>query len=168
MLVVALLLLSLIGACQTPAASDTQAADESALRKLDDEWSKAAGAKDLEKTVSYYSDDAVVMPQNSPPLVGKESIRQMWKGMMATPGFDGGWKATKLEVAKSGDIAYIYGAYEISEADAAGKPKTDRGKYVEVWKKQTDGSWKCTVDMFSSDLPAPAPAQKPTASEEKD
>src|SRR6476659_9336140 len=87
-------LLSLSIACQT-ATSDTHAADEAALRKLDDEWSRAAGSRDVEKTVSYYSDDAVVMPPNIPTLTGKEPIRSLWKSMLDSPSFTGGWKATK-------------------------------------------------------------------------
>jgi ketosteroid isomerase-like protein len=147
-LIFCLLLLSLATACQTKATSD----DESALRKLDDEWSKSAGAKDVDKTISYYSDDAVVMPPNIPTLTGKEAIRTLWKSML-TPEFSGGWKATKVEVARSGDLAYVSGTYEFNEKDDSGKPITDKGKFLEVWKKQADGNWKCVADMFSSDLP---------------
>jgi len=149
-LVFLLLLLSLLTACQTQGTS----ADETALRKLDDEWSKAAGSRDVEKTISYYSDDAVVMPPNIPTLTGKEPIRTLWKSMLGSPDFSGGWKATKVDVARSGDLAYVSGTYEFNEKDDSGKPMTDKGKYLEVWKKQADGSWKCVADMFSSDLPA--------------
>ena len=152
-LVLLLILLSFSTACQTQTTSDTQAADEAALRKLDDEWSKAAGAKDVEKTISYYSADAVVMPPNIPTLTGKDPIRTLWKSMLDSPDFSGGWKATKVEVARSGDLAYLSGTYEFNEKDDGGKPITDKGKYLEVWKKQADGSWKCVADMFSSDLP---------------
>lgn len=160
-----LLLLPLTLACktQTAADTDTRAADEAALRKLDDEWSKAAGAKDLEKTVSYYTDDALVMPANSPVLQGKDAARAMWKAMFNVPGFGGGWKASRVEVSKSGDLGWTTGPYEITETDASGKPMTDKGKYLAVWKKQADGSWKCVADMFNSDLPpaaAPPPVQK--------
>jgi uncharacterized protein (TIGR02246 family) len=159
-LIISLLLLCFTFACQTPTAPDTRAADENALRTLDEQWSKAAGAKDVEKTISYYTDDAIVMPQNSPPLTSKEQIRQMWKSMLGAPSFSGGWKSTKVEVARSGDLGYVSGTYEMTENDANGKPMTDRGKYLEIWKKQVDGNWKCTLDMFSSDLPPPAPAEK--------
>lgn len=152
-LVFLLFLLSLLTACQTQTTSDTRAADETALRKLDDEWSKAAGSRDVEKTISYYSDDAVVMPPNIATLTGKEPIRTLWKSMLGSPDFSGGWKASKVEVARSGDLAYVSGTYEFNEKDDTGKPITDKGKYLEVWKKQTDGSWKCVADMFSSDLP---------------
>jgi uncharacterized protein (TIGR02246 family) len=157
-------LLSLPTACQTqtpstqaPSTPDTRAADEATLRKLDDEWSKAAGAKDVEKTISYYSDDAIVLPPNGPKLTGEEAFRSLWKSMIDAPGFGGGWNATKIEVARSGDLAYVTGNYELSANDAAGKRQTDKGKFLEVWKKQADGNWKCVVDMFSSDLPVPAP-----------
>jgi ketosteroid isomerase-like protein len=155
-----LLLLALSTACQTQATADTRAADEAALRKLDDEWSKAAGSRDVEKTISYYSDDAVVMPPNIPTLSGKEPIRSLWKSMLDSPSFSGGWKVTKVEVARSGDLAYVSGNYEFNEKDDSGKPITDKGKYLEVWKKQADGNWKCVADMLSSDLPAGAPADK--------
>ena len=152
-----LFLLSLSIACQSQA--DTRAGDEAALRKLDDEWSRAAGSRDVEKTISYYSDDAVVMPPNIPTLSGKEPIRALWKSMLDSPSFSGGWKVTKVEVARSGDLAYVSGNYEFNEKDDGGKPITDKGKYLEVWKKQGDGNWKCVADMFSSDLPV-APAEK--------
>jgi ketosteroid isomerase-like protein len=57
----------------------------------------------------------------------------------------------------------VTGTYELSETDASGKPSTDKGKYLEVWKKQAGGDWKCAVDMFNSDLPSTEPEPgKPT------
>ena len=85
-LVVLLVLLSFAIACQRQTAADTRAADEATLRNLDAEWSKAVGAKDLEKTVSYYTDDALVMAPNIPVLKGKEQASGMWKAMFSVPG----------------------------------------------------------------------------------
>lgn len=154
-LLLLVLLLSLSLACQSQTGADTRA-DEATLRKLDDEWSKAAGAKDIEKTLSFYSDDAIVLVPNSPLLNTKEQIRTLWTGMFSVPGFGGGWKPTKIEIARSGDLAYISGRYEISEVDPSGRPLTDTGNYLEIWRKQPDGNWKCVVDTFSSDLPPPS------------
>src|SRR4029077_16934251 len=88
-------------------AADTQI--EQALPDLDAQWSAAAGAKDVDKTVSFYSDDAVVMPPNAPSATTKETIRSAWKEMLTTPGAAVSWKATKVEVAKSGDLACVSG-----------------------------------------------------------
>ena len=138
------------------AAADTKI--EQALRDLDAKWSAAAGAKDVDKTVSYYSEEAIVMPPNASAATTKESIRSAWKEMLTTPGAAISWKATKVEVAKSGDLAYVSGTYEETMTNASGKPVKDHGKYVEVWKKQADGTWKVVADIWNSDLPASAPA----------
>ena len=61
------------------------------------------------------------------------------------------------EAAQSGDLAYVVGTYQITPNNDKGKPMEDRGKLVEVWKKQTDGKWKVVADIFNTDLPAPAP-----------
>ncbi|HKE56260.1 MAG TPA: DUF4440 domain-containing protein [Pyrinomonadaceae bacterium] len=160
-----LLLISFaIAGCQTQSATlDSRATDESALKILDTYWSQAAAAKDVDKTLSYYSDDAIVMPPNSPQATGKEPIHALWKGMLGAPGFSGGWKPQKVEVARSSDLGYVSGTYEFTENDANGKPMTDKGKYVEVWKKQADGGWKCVADIFNSDLPPAAPTPKKPA-----
>jgi len=166
-----LLIVSLSTACQTQSApatsTDTRAADEASLNTAESEWSKTAGTKDLDKTVAFYGDDAVVLPPNSPVLTGKGSIRAMWKGMQEAPGFSIHWHAAKVEVARSGDIGYTRGSYEWTQNDSSGKPMTEKGKYLEAWKKQTDGSWKCVADMFSSDLPVPTVTESKAANERK-
>ena len=131
---------------------------ERVLRDLDGQWSKAAAAKNLEQTIAYYSDDAVVLPPNGPSATTKEAIRKLWQDLLASPGFALSWKPTRVEASKSGDMAHVSGTYEFSINDASGKPFNDRGKYLEVWKKQADGNWKCAADMWNSDLAASAPA----------
>jgi uncharacterized protein (TIGR02246 family) len=135
-------------------AADTKI--EQALRDLDAQWSAAAAAKDLDKTVSYYSDDAIVMPPNAPSATTKETIRNVWKDMIASAS-NVSWKATKVEVAKSGDMACLSGTYEVTLNDGT----KERGKYLEVWEKQADRKWKCGADIWNSDLPvAPAAPEK--------
>jgi uncharacterized protein (TIGR02246 family) len=124
---------------------------EQALRDLDEQWSKAAGAKDVDKTVSYYSDDAIVMPPNGPRATTKEAIRALWKDLLTDASIS--WKTKEVEVAQSGDLASLSGTYEVTLNDPSGTPVKDRGKYLEVWKKQADGTWKCVSDMWNSDLP---------------
>jgi uncharacterized protein (TIGR02246 family) len=129
------------------------AAIEKALRDLDAQWSAAAAAKDLDKTVSYYAADALLLPPNAAAATTKEAIRTAWKQEIEGA-VSGSWKATKVDVAKSGDLAYITGTYEFVSKDESGKQSTDHGKYLEVFRKQADGSWKATVDIWNSDLAA--------------
>lgn len=145
-----LALMLLTSACTAPALPDTRAADEAAIREADVAWSKAAGSRNLEAVVSYYSDDAQVLPPNEPLAADRAAIRASWAALMA-PEMAVSWKATRVEVARSGDFAYVTGTYLIEM-----KPANDTGKLVEVWKKQTGGQWKCVADIFNSDLPLPA------------
>ena len=148
-------LLLFIGCTQT--APDTRVADEKELRDLDAQWSKAAGARDLDATVAYYADDAVVMPGDAPVANTKQTIRDLWAPMMA-PNMSVSWQLNQTEVARSGDLGYARGAYQLVMKDAAGKTTTERGKLLEVWKKQSDGKWKCVIDNFSADGPPASPA----------
>jgi len=139
-------------------APDTRATDEAAIRTAEIAWSEAAAAKQVDATVAYYADDATVLAPNAPMASDKQSIRKTWTDMFATPGFSISWQSTKAEVARSGDIGYSVGTYQMGMDDPKGNPTTDRGKYATVWRKQPDGNWKAIVDMFNTDLPA-APAQ---------
>ena len=136
-------------------ASGTQAVEQ-LLRELDATWAKAAAAKDVEQTIAFYSDDAIVFPPNATSAATKEAIRNGWKEMLASPGFVISWQPTKVQVGKAGETAWVSGTYELTMNDASGKPVNDRGKYLEVWEKQTDGNWKCAADMWNSNL-APSP-----------
>src|SRR5271156_5251481 len=149
--------------CGEKTPPDTRAADESAIRALDAQWEKAAAAKDVDGTVSYYSDDASLLAPNAPIAGSKQAIRAAWASLLG-PDVSLSWQANKVEVSRSSDLAYIVGAYQLK--DPHGKPATDQGKFVEVWKKQADGKWKVAADIFNSDLalPAPpAPAEKKTS-----
>src|SRR6516164_583121 len=93
-------------------------ADEKAVREADEQWSKVAAAKDLDKTVSFYADDAVVLPPNQAAVTTKDAIRNLWKGF-----FDSlteiSWKTTRAEMAKSGDMGYLIGTYEMTMKDGS-------------------------------------------------
>ena len=149
----------LLGCSQPQPAPDTRAADEAAIREADIAWSKAAAAKQLDATLSYYSEDASMLPPNAPIATGKETFRKVWAQLFEIPGFSVSWQPVKVEAARSGDLGYSHGTYEMTMNDPKGNPVTDRGKYVAVWKKQADKSWKAMADMFNSDLP-PAPPAK--------
>jgi ketosteroid isomerase-like protein len=147
-------LLSLTGCTRT--APSTRADEEKALRDLDAQWSKTAGSKDLDATVAFYSDDAVVMPGDAPAANTKQAIRQLWAPMLA-PDALVSWQVNQAEVARSGDIGYVRGVYQFVTKDEAGKATIEQGKFLELWKKQADGKWKCAVDSFSADAPPPPP-----------
>jgi uncharacterized protein (TIGR02246 family) len=162
-LVSSLVIMGLALACQQPpppSPPDTRAADERAVREADGACLKAMTAKDVEGFVSFFAEDAVELQPNVPMLTGKESIRKWASELMANPGFSGSWQASKVEASRGGDLAYTVGTYQFTLNDSKGKPVSDRGKFVAVWKKQPDGTWKAVADMVNSDLPAPGAAKR--------
>jgi len=143
-----------LSACsqQTPAPPpDTRPADEAAIRAASAEWAKVAAAKDLEKTLSYYADDASMFPPNMPIVTGADARRKAWSEMLAPTDLVFSNTATKVEAARSGDLAYETGTFEESFKDATGQPVRIVGKYAVVWKKQSNGQWKAIVDIFNTD-----------------
>lgn len=127
-----------------------QGKEEAAIRNADKQWSAAAGAKDLDKTTSFYAADASCFPFNAPIATGKDNIRQLWSHLFESPGFQLQFAPTKIEVASSGDMAYDVGTFELKMNDAAGNPTTTPGKYVVVWKKE-GAQWKAVADIFNTD-----------------
>ncbi len=131
--------------------ADTSAAEEATIGALSAEWSKALAAKDVEKSVSFYADDASMFPDHAPIARGKEAIHAVWETLLTTPGFSGSFSTTKVEVAKASDMAYEIGSYEFTFSDKKGKSETEKGKYVVVWKRQADGNWKAVADIYNPD-----------------
>ena len=151
---------TLLTACNTtqqstqPAAPpDTRAADEAAIRAIDVEWAKAAAAKDLAGTTAYYTDSTQVFAPNAPAATGKDAIQKTFTTLMALPGFALIFAPSKVEVARSGDLAYETGEYEMTVNDKKGKPQTVKAKYVVVWGKQPGGAWKALVDAPTTTTP---------------
>src|SRR5688572_29447448 len=143
-----ILIASLTAACG-PSVNVEQ--ERNALLQVDREWSQTT--KDTEKFLSYFAPDASMYVPGMPIATGSESIRKSWGAMSATPGFSVQWTAGKAGVSTAGDLGYTAGSYESTMGGAS-----ERGKYVTVWKKQSDGRWKVSEDIFNADAAPPNPA----------
>ena len=129
-------------------------AEEAAIRDLNDvQWLNAAQAKDVDTVLSFFADDASRFPPNAPIVTGKEAIRARVSEEYSGQDFAISWQTTKVEVSRSGDLAYSHGTSEVTVNDPEGNPVTDKEKWVVVWKKQPDGSWKAVLDIWNSDGP---------------
>jgi len=130
-------------------------AEREALLAAEAAWLASSG--DLEESLAFWDEEAVLLAAGVPLLRGN-GIRTWEEQARALPGFDLTWQATSAYVAEAGDLGYTIGTYELSfEQDGA--PVVDVGKYVTIWKKQADGSWKVLVDCFNSDAPPPDTAE---------
>ena len=119
------------------------------LMQVSREWAQAAGSRDVEKTLTYWADDAVLISPGDAPLKGKAAIRKMVEGSLKDPGFKISWEPQSAEVSKTGDMGYLVEDTKITVNDSTGKAVTRNYKGVTIWKKQADGSWKDVVDMLT-------------------
>ena len=131
------------------AVAQEMGAGAKALAKLEAEWSAAAGKKDAALVASYYTEDAIVYPPGQPAVVGREAAQKVWAGLLSDPTFSLSWKTVHAGV--SGDLGYTTGTYQSSFKGPDGKMVAEVGKYVTVWKKQKDGSWKAVHDIWNAD-----------------
>ena len=161
-------LLVLCTGCQQAPPPDTHDADVKAIKDLEAAWVQAFNSRDMAKTTAFYADDATVLIPNAPALNGRDAIQGGLKPMLDDVNFKVTFSATKVDVAKSGEIAYTQGPYTMTTTDpATKKPADDKGKYLTVFKKQADGNWKAVEDTFMTDMPAPAPAPAKEKRKEK-
>lgn len=141
---ISLLLASVvIAACESKLDLEKE---QSKVLQTDIEFSKKSvevGA--AEAFNMYLADDAVQLPAPSDPVSGRESIYRRMK--QSSGKYVLRWEPKKAEVAKSGDMGYTWGMYTITSEDEHGERKTTHGKYLNVWKKQSDGSWKVLIDI---------------------
>jgi ketosteroid isomerase-like protein len=147
-------------ACSSATPVDTQA-DEAAVRETVSQEVATANAGDLERFLAVFSSDAVVMPPNEPTVRGSE-LRDWVRGVMDQVSIQLASYSDE-DIFVSGDLAYHRYAFEWTLAPkAGGSPMTERGHGLHILRKQADGSWKITVDTWSSSEPlptAPPPAR---------
>jgi uncharacterized protein (TIGR02246 family) len=142
------LLLAALVACRAPGSADPLEI-EAAIRATDAQWLAAAQAHDLERTLSFWSDDVILMQPGAPAVVGREALRRYVSSAFAIPDFSISWVTEHVWVAKSGELAYATGTDEIRMSSPEGKPVVEYNKAVAIWRKQADGSWKCAVDIWN-------------------
>ena len=105
--------------------------------------------------LAYYAPDGVMLPANAHILRGRDAVREHLNGSAADGTLT--WQPLAAEVAHSGDLGYTYGVYEFRQTDDQGLIQVSHGKYVTIWKRQHDGSWKIALDG-GNPSPGPEPA----------
>jgi uncharacterized protein (TIGR02246 family) len=144
-----------VGCSNAPApAPDTRAADVQAVKDIETAWVKDAGTKDADKWASYFADDGSGLYPGAATLNGKTAIKEAMAPMFADPNFSLTFQSTRMMASKGGDMVYSQGTYSMTMTNPkTKKPMTDKGKYLTVYTKQPDGSWKAIADTFNSDSP---------------
>ena len=129
-------------------------AEQAKLLRRDAEWADLASAgKDVEKVVSYWSDDALLIFPGQPILEGKAAIRAYVSASFKIPGFKIHWVSEKPAFSTDGKVAYMRGTDELTVPGPNGTPIALHLRGISVWRIDPDGVWRCVVDI-SNEQPA--------------
>ncbi len=124
--------------------------DQQAIVAANNGYIHAMLAGDLDALMTFYTDDATLLPPSAPPLIGKDAIRASWAEAFEKTVFD---EAVSLfdEIIVLGDWAYGRGRYkgQIKAADGEFEAE-ERLNFSGLWHRESDGSWKIARDMWNS------------------
>ncbi len=145
-------LLTLLLALPALAWSADLEREKAAIRKAEADFQQARLERGLEGWLSFFADDTAVFTPGQPLSFDKKLMRERleksWNPKMILK-----WQPVRVEVAASGDMAYSVGVWQIFGAGRDGNPIEGSGKYMTVWQKQKDGSWKVAADLGNEDPP---------------
>ena len=142
------LFLMMMGCNQTP-----MSADPSVLSARTEAWEAAFNAKDIDALVMIYTSDTRLLPPHGEMASGGDAVRTIFGGLIDA-GISG--DLTSIDAKISGDMGYDIGTYTLMDGDTV----IDTGKFIEIFHRGDDGEWLMTNDMWSSDLPPPAPMEE--------
>jgi uncharacterized protein (TIGR02246 family) len=133
----------LLAGCSTT-LDESPAADRRAVEATVNRYVEATNKGDAEGLAQLYEDDAVLLPPDHQPVQGRAAIGEFWR-----QGTDQGLEVTTLRLDVQGGIGYLVGQYTLPETD---EEPADSGKTVMCLKRQRDGSWKVTADIWNSSV----------------
>ena len=147
--------LLVVNSC-SPRAFDA-AREEAKLLRRDSEWAEAASSgKDIEKILSYWSDDALLIYPGQQVLDGKAAIRPYVASSLSIPGFKIHWVSSKAVFSPDGKMAYMPATEELTAPGPDGGLVTKQLRGIAIWQRDSDGEWRCVVDIANEQPTTPA------------
>lgn len=119
------------------------------LSQMNRDFARALNAKDAVAAANCYMEDATILPPNEAPVTGRANIQKYWEGAVAAGAFD--VDVATISTNSHGDIGYEVGRFQMSTKDSTGKVTTERGKYIELLKRDKDGKWRSTHGIWNTD-----------------
>jgi ketosteroid isomerase-like protein len=116
-----------------------------------EDFSKTFANHDAMAMAAFYTADAKFLAPNAPMIEGRAGIEAFGREM-----FSAGAQSLRLDtidVLAGGDLEIEVGRYTMGIQPPGGDPMVDNGKYVAVWRRDSDGDLKMAVDTFNTDAP---------------
>jgi len=135
---------TLLTACAE--ASSPPPSDPSVLMEADRAFAAAVARDGSEAWISWFAEDGAQIQTGVGEIRGRDALRQLMAGL-DDPNFSLSWEPRRADIAASGELGWTTGDY-VSEGIAKdGQPRRTQGRYVTIWRRQPDGSWKVVMDL---------------------
>ena len=131
---------------ESPAQSSAPSEARQAIDKGNAQWIEAWDKADASLIASLFAKDGVLLSRNGKLFKGPEKILERIKPVLEGAGKGVKATVTTVDLWLDGDAAYETGTYSYKYQEK-GKPVNEEGRYVTIWKRQSDGSWKIASDM---------------------
>ena len=99
----------------------------------------------------WFADDGVALGNAAAPLIGKVAIAR--SATWSPKDYQLTWTPTDAMMGPSGDMGYTWGHYEGRSKDANGNPVLTSGRFITIWRRQPDGTWKVVLDAGANEPP---------------
>lgn len=136
-----------------PLTDTTATPGKTLLYNLEAEFAKTVAEKGGPGFASWFADDAIVLANGKEPVVGKVAIEK--SAAWSPKNYQLSWTPDGAWMNAAGDSGYTWGHYDGHSKDANGNPVVESGRYITMWGKQADGSWKVELDASADEPPAP-------------
>lgn len=132
-----------------PLVDPTVTPGKTLLFDLEARFAKDVLARGGAGFADWFAEDGVALGNGAAPVVGRVAIAKSanWSPKV----YQLIWTPTDATMGPSGDMGYTWGHYEGHSKDAAGNPVVTSGRYITVWRKQPDGSWKVILDAGANE-----------------
>ena len=120
------------------------------LLERDAEWAAASSSgQDVDRILSYWTDDAQVLPPGLPVFRGRAALRSYVEGALASQGFHITWTTSEAHLSPDGKLGYLLSTNAVTMPGQDGRTVTTSGRAVTVWQRESDGEWRCAVDIWN-------------------
>lgn len=119
------------------------------LYDLEAKFAKDVLARGGAGFADWFASDGVALGNGAAPLIGKVAIAK--SATWSPQAYQLTWTPTDALMGPSGDMGYTWGHYEGHSKDANGNPVTTSGRYMTIWRKEADGTWKVVLDAGSTE-----------------
>lgn len=106
-------------------------------------------AGNMEGVSMAYTEDAVLLPPGVAPIKGRAAIEAFFKTFPPIKNM----VLNDSDMVASGDYVYTHGRYSMTLVMPDKSEVNATGSYLDVRKRQSDGSWLYVVDTWTEDAP---------------